>query len=39
MPTIQGVFPIRQDAFLLGQPTKSRYNADFGVCTTPKSAL
>lgn len=35
MPTIQGAFPLRQDSFLVGQPVKSRYNADFGVCVLP----
>ena len=28
MPTVQGAFPIKQDAFVLGQAAKSRYASD-----------
>lgn len=34
MPTVQGVFPTRQDAMVNGQAVKSRYHSDTGVVET-----
>jgi hypothetical protein len=34
MPTVQGAFPIRQDAFVAGQAAKSRYSSDSSVVVT-----
>jgi len=34
MPVVQNVFPTRQDAYIAGMATKSRYHSDTGVIET-----